>query len=118
MTLPENTSQAPTELPPGQTICTYLQEEAVPDKTAAECVRSRPDASFPESEEALKLKSLMLWAQIVAEAPSQFQGGKDVLQDQQRESDQFVSVRAEAIEAVIGVKAPSTVFPTGIAIKR
>ena len=108
--------QAP-DLAPGQAIAMHIPEEIPSQKTALQCVRARPDLSFPESEEALKLKAIMTWTEMLANAPHQFQVGRDVLQQSSQDPGNLAPYPAETVEAVMGVKAPSTVLSRRMAVK-
>ena len=55
---PDHYQQAP-DLAPGQAIALHIPEALPSQKTASQCVRARPDTSFPESEEGLKFKAIM-----------------------------------------------------------
>ena len=54
----------------------------------------------------------------MAEAPHHFQAGKDVLQNYAHDCEEFAIYLAETTEAVMGVKAPSTILSREMAIKR
>ena len=115
---PDHFHQQESDLAPGQAIALHLPEDLHSQKTASQCIRACPDNSFLESEEALKLKAIMTWTEIVAQAAHHFQVGKDVLQNYAIDCEHFAIYLAETIEAVMGVKAPSTVLSRGMAVKR
>ncbi|CAE7431203.1 METTL21B, partial [Symbiodinium necroappetens] len=103
---------------PGEAIEKLIIPRVPVVATSLAAIKNRPNVSFPKSEEALRLKGIALWCEIVWTDPHHFGITRHISLDESSNSEEKAEELSTCVEAVMGVKAPSTIHSRAMVIKR
>ena len=116
--LPTSEAQSSSDVP-GEVIQKFISKQAkqVPS-TIAECIRSRPDRSFHETNELSKKNAIQTWVAIVDPHLAHFQVGRDYISACMKAGAMDPAILCTLIDDTMGTKSPPTIQKRGLAMRR
>ncbi|CAE7255146.1 unnamed protein product [Symbiodinium sp. CCMP2592] len=103
---------------PGEAIGKILMPPRAGASSALSAVKNRPNVNFPKSEQASRLKGISLWCDVIGVAPQHFGITRHVQLSDEDNGGQVATELFTCVDAVMGVKAPSTINSRGMVVKR
>ena len=112
-------SREETHQDPGAVIGNILLSARPPAKASAlAAIKNRPNLSFPKSEQTLRLKGIALWCEIIWSDPQKFGITRHIQISEAAKNPEAAEDLLTCVDAVMGVKASSTINSRGMVVKR
>ena len=112
-------AQKETHQDPGAVIGNILLSARPPAKASAlAAIKNRPNLSFPKSEQTLRLKGIALWCEIIWSDPQKFGITRHIQISDAGKNQEAAEDLLTCVDAVMGVKASSTINSRGMVVKR
>ena len=86
--------------------------------SALAAIKNRPNLSFPKSEQTLRLKGIALWCEIIWSDPQKFGITRHIQISEAEKNQEAAEDLLTCVDAVMGVKASSTINSRGMVVKR